>query len=203
MWFRLICCGIIADRDTGCFWTTVAVGGWGCGWAWIYFKTFQNSKAQAESDPTDNRLKDFIVSFSQICSEMFTGSWNMGVQTLLSFCWGKQKVQPLSDNLYFTKCLILGKNIHGREKWNWESFSRVQLFATPWTIQSMEFSVGSCSLLQGISPTQGSHSGLPHFRESGRGRFSISDSQKDWITMLTLQEWQIPSQIMLIPSAWT
>ena len=26
------------------------------------------------------------------------------------------------------------------EKWKWKSLSRVQLFATPWTIQSMEFS---------------------------------------------------------------
>jgi len=48
----------------------------------------------------------------------------------------------------------------------------------------MEFSgqntgVGSCSLLQGIFPTQGSNSGLLHFKESRRGRFSIPDSQKD------------------------
>ena len=52
----------------------------------------------------------------------------------------------------------------------WKSLSRVRLFATPWTIQSMEFSrpentgVGSLSLLQGIFPTQGSNPGLPHCR---------------------------------------
>ena len=39
-----------------------------------------------------------------------------------------------------------------------KSLSSVRLFATPWTIQSMEFSrpdtgVGSLSLLQGIFPT--------------------------------------------------
>ena len=45
-------------------------------------------------------------------------------------------------------------------KWKWKSLSRVQLFATPWTIQSMEFS----SLLQGIFPTQGSNQGLQHCR---------------------------------------
>ena len=52
-----------------------------------------------------------------------------------------------------------------------ESYSvvRVQLFATPWIIQSMEFSgqntgVGSPSLLQGIFPTQGLNPGLPHCR---------------------------------------
>ena len=42
-----------------------------------------------------------------------------------------------------------------------KSLSRVRLFATPWTVQSLEFSsqntgVGSLSLLQGIFPTQGS-----------------------------------------------
>ena len=46
--------------------------------------------------------------------------------------------------------------------------SRVWLFVTPWSIQSMEFSrilgVGSLSLLQRIVPTQGSNPGLPHCR---------------------------------------
>ena len=47
--------------------------------------------------------------------------------------------------------------------------SCVWLFATPWTIQSMEFSspttgLGSLSFLQGIFPTQGSNPGLPHCR---------------------------------------
>ena len=47
--------------------------------------------------------------------------------------------------------------------------SRIQLFVTPWTVQSLEFSrqntrVGSLSLLQGIFPTQGSNLGLPHCR---------------------------------------
>ena len=48
--------------------------------------------------------------------------------------------------------------------------SPVPLFATPWTIQSMEFSgqntgVGRLSLLQGIFPTQGSNPGLPPCRQ--------------------------------------
>ena len=48
-------------------------------------------------------------------------------------------------------------------------FSHVRLFATPWTIQSMEFSsqntgVGNLSLLQGIFPTQGSNPGLLNCR---------------------------------------
>ena len=49
----------------------------------------------------------------------------------------------------------------------WKSLTHVWLFATPWTIQSKDFSrpdtgVGSLSLLQGIFPTQGSNLGLPH-----------------------------------------
>ena len=54
--------------------------------------------------------------------------------------------------------------------WKWQSLSCVRLFATSWTIQSMEFSrpeswSGNLSLLQGIFPTQGSNPGLPHFRQ--------------------------------------
>ena len=33
-----------------------------------------------------------------------------------------------------------GKEMQPCEKWTWKSHSRVQLFETPWTIQSMEFS---------------------------------------------------------------
>lgn len=66
MWFRLICCGIIGDRNAGCFLPTVVVGGWDCGWAWIYSKTFHSLKAEAGSDSTGHRLR--FCSFS--CSNM-------------------------------------------------------------------------------------------------------------------------------------
>ena len=51
----------------------------------------------------------------------------------------------------------------------WKSLSRIRLFVTPWSIQSMEFSrpeygVGSLSLFQGIFPTQGANPGLLHCR---------------------------------------
>ena len=54
--------------------------------------------------------------------------------------------------------------------WKWKSLSRVRLFATPWTTQSMAFSrpeywSGSFSLSQGIFPTQGSNPGLPSCRQ--------------------------------------
>ena len=55
------------------------------------------------------------------------------------------------------------------KKWKWKSFNWVQLFATPWTIHpwnspDQNTEVGSCSLLQGIFPTQGSNPGLLHCR---------------------------------------
>ena len=51
--------------------------------------------------------------------------------------------------------------------WKWRLLSRVQPFATPWTMLSMEFSrpdtgVGSLSFFQGIFPAQASNLGLPH-----------------------------------------
>ena len=50
--------------------------------------------------------------------------------------------------------------------WKWKSLSHVWLFATPWTIQTMEFSRPEYwSILfpsPGISPTQGSNPGLLH-----------------------------------------
>ena len=54
--------------------------------------------------------------------------------------------------------------------WVWKSLSRVWIFATPWTVQSKEFSrpeywSGSRSLLQGIFPTQISNPGLLHCRQ--------------------------------------
>ena len=54
-------------------------------------------------------------------------------------------------------------------KWKWKSLSHVQLFATPWTIQSMEFSrQGYWSGLPFSSPrnlpNRGSNPGLPHYR---------------------------------------
>ena len=54
--------------------------------------------------------------------------------------------------------------------WKWKSLSRVWLFATPWSIHpwnslGQNTGVGSCPLLQGIFPTQGSNPGLPHCRQ--------------------------------------
>ena len=56
-----------------------------------------------------------------------------------------------------------------REQWKWKSLSCVWLFVTPRTIEAMEFSrpeywSGYPFHLQGIFPTQGSNSGLLHYR---------------------------------------
>ena len=64
---------------------------------------------------------------------------------------------------------ILKRDWKGKRKWKWKSLRCLRLFATPWTIQSMEFSrsgywMGSRCLLQGIFPYQGSNPGLPHCR---------------------------------------
>ena len=47
----------------------------------------------------------------------------------------------------------------------WKLFSHVWLFVTPWNSPGQNTGVGSLSLLQGIFPTQGSNSGLPHCRQ--------------------------------------
>ena len=85
-----------------------------------------------------------------------------GGQALCSFKAISSQHNFWLERMKWSCCLLLKSE-------KWESLTRVQLFATPWTIQSVEFSghntgVGSLSLLQGIFPTQGSNPGLPHCR---------------------------------------
>ena len=83
-------------------------------------------------------------------------------------------------------------------KWKRKSLSRVRLFATPWTTQSLEFSrpeywSGWPFLLQGVFPTQGWNPGLPHcrwilhqlsHRRSPPKHFPLSWSEKEgWVTL--------------------
>ena len=88
----------------------------------------------------------------------------------------------------------------------WKSLNHVWLFVTPWTIQSMEF-----SLLQGIFPTQGLNPGLPHckwilyqlsHKESPRilewvvYPFSSGSSQpKNWMGSPALQADSLPTEL--------
>ena len=58
--------------------------------------------------------------------------------------------------------------------------------ATPWTIQSMEFSRpeywnGSCSLIQDIFPTEGSNPGLLHCRQI-LYHLKVKGEWKSWLT---------------------
>ena len=74
--------------------------------------------------------------------------------------------------------------LRGTEKETESGSESRSVIATPWTIQSMEFSrpgywMGSHSLLQGIFPSQGSNPGLPHcrwilFQLSRQGRVTHS-----------------------------
>ena len=55
-------------------------------------------------------------------------------------------------------------------EWEWKSLSLVRVFATPWLYSSwnspgQNTGMGSLFLLQGIFPTQGLNSGLPHCRQ--------------------------------------
>ena len=56
-----------------------------------------------------------------------------------------------------------------REKGKWKSQSCLTLrpheLYSPWNSPGQNIGVGSCSLLQGIFPTQGSNPGLPHCRQ--------------------------------------
>ena len=57
-----------------------------------------------------------------------------------------------------------------RKMWKWNLLTGGWFFATPWTIQSMDSlgqntGLSSCSLLQGIVPTQGINPGLPYCRQ--------------------------------------
>ena len=60
---------------------------------------------------------------------------------------------------------VFFKYILYMKKWKWKSFSSIQLFVTPWNSPGQNTGVGSLSLFQGIFPTQGSNSGLPHYRQ--------------------------------------
>ena len=58
--------------------------------------------------------------------------------------------------LYNNVCVLL-------YAWKWKLLSRVWLFLySPWNSPGQNTGVGSCSLLQGIFPTQGSNPGLLH-----------------------------------------
>ena len=88
--------------------------------------------------------------------------WPKELHGLYSIVHGVAKSQTWLSKFHSPRCRIAGP-------WKWKSLNRVWLFGTPWIIQSMDSpgqntGVGSLSLLQGISPTQGSNRSLLHCR---------------------------------------
>ena len=100
------------------------------------------------------------------------------------------KVMSLLLNMLSTLVIILTRCKQ------WKSLSPVWLFATPWTIQSMEFSRPEYwsgwpfLLLQEIFPTQESNPGLQHCR---RILYQLSHKVSQW-----LGAWQTFSE----PKSW-
>ena len=88
----------------------------------------------------------------------------LSISALLSLVsWG---FYVLNDSLIET-CQWAIMNV--LRKWKWKSLSHVWLFLTPWLLcpwnsPGQNTGVGSCSLLQGIFPTQESNPGLPYCR---------------------------------------
>ena len=96
---------------------------------------------------------------------------------------------------------------------NWESLSHVQLFVTPRNSPGQNIGVGSCSLLQGIFPTQGLNPGLPHCRQilyqlSHQGspqrkyRWEKKSTWKDFSTLLALGEKSVKLQWDITTNLW-
>ena len=88
--------------------------------------------------------------------------WPKELHGLYRIVHGVAKSQTWLSKFPSPRCRIAGA-------WKWKSPSRVWLFGTPRTIQSMDSpgqnaGVGSLPLLQGISPTQGSNPSLLHCR---------------------------------------
>ena len=100
--------------------------------------------------------------------------------------------------IYLSRTLTHAHLMHNVK---WKSLSRIWLFVTPWTIQSMEFSrpeySRSLSLLQGILPTQGSNPGLLHCRQT-LYQLSHQGSPKSSLIIYFIYS----SVCMLIPNSW-
>ena len=80
------------------------------------------------------------------------------------------KLRKISSNVIINRNKVHSfKYAKNDWKWKWKSLSHVQLFATsrmysPWDSPDQNTGMGSCSLHQGIFPTQALNPGLPHCR---------------------------------------
>ena len=96
--------------------------------------------------------------------------------------------------------------VHGDAKcWTkWKSLS-VRLFATPWrspwNSAGQNIGVSSCSLLQGIFPTEGSNPGLPH-SQNILNHLSHQGSPDKYLTKLVPKTHTVLSHSVMSDSLW-
>ena len=88
---------------------------------------------------------------------------------------------------------------HSTWKWNWKSLSRVQLFATPWTIPSVEFSrpeywSGWLFLSPGDLPNPGIESRSPALQVDSLPSESQGKPKNTGVGSLSLLQWIFPTQ---------
>ena len=76
---------------------------------------------------------------------------------------------------------------------------RLQEFYSPWNSPGQNTGVGSCSLLQGIFPTQGLNTGLLHCRQI---LYRLSH-QANTIFLFLLKSWKIRQHWLLIHGRMT
>ena len=88
---------------------------------------------------------------------------------------------------------------HSKWKWNWKSLSRVQLFATPWTILSMEFSrpeywTGCLLPSPGDLPNPGIQLRSPTLQVDSLPSESQAKPKNTGVDSLSLLQWIFPTQ---------
>ena len=138
----------------------------------------------------DDAVKELLSICQQISkTQQWPWDWKMSV-----FISIPKKGNPKECSNYYTIALISHVSKIMLNILQVKSFSRVRLFATPWTIVyqaplSMGFSghstgVGFHFLLQGIFPNQGWNSGIPHCRQTlyhlshQESQYSVSQASK-------------------------